>query len=356
MKHPKLYNSGVVLLERVWHWVPNRVVRLPFSSKLNLVTKGPVPSAPITYDFSRGIPDELGKGIADGQQPLCQKQEEVLTCTNVTTDARKPGKYNFELKAFPRKGSTVPYQTLEVEIAEKPAPEVVSFRLDKNQYTKGDLMRLSWEIKNQDQLSRLKIIGKAEDGTGAELAELEPNKLTQVNANIPKPLCKPVNQVLTCTNVPVTAPQAGKYTFELQAFSKPGKPPNSKPTETKVEILPKPIKIAYFTLNGSEEPNIVLKDGEPVTLSWKVEGEDINVELSTSGNVGPSGSQQLKANLALEPRIELIVTDKFDRRATKAFLIKVVTPPPPSPQVPQSTPSPLFEFSPSKPPSAAPKK
>ena len=310
-------------------------------SKLSLLTKGPVPSAPTTYDFSRGIPDELGKGIAAGQQPLCQKQEEMLTCTNVTTDARKPGKYTFELLALPRKGSTVPSQTLEVEIAEKPAPEVVSFRLDKNQYTKGDLMRLSWEIQNRDQLSRLKIIGKAEDGSGTELTSYNPDELTQVNKNTPQPLCNKVAQGLTCTNVPVRAPEPGKYTFELQAFSKPGKQPKSKPTESKIEILPKPFKIVFFTLNGSEQPNIVLQEGQPVTLSWKVEGEDINVELSTSGNVNPSGSQKLIANLALPSRIEIIVTDKFGNKATKAFSTKVEIPPSPSPQFPQSPPPPV---------------
>lgn len=309
--------------------------------KLVLTSSGPVPSAPVTYDFSQGIPDELGKSIAN-EPPPCQEQKQVLTCTNVKTEATKPGKYTFELKALTQSGSTVASQTLAVDIAPKPIPEVVSFRSDKEQYTKGDRVLLSWNIKNPDQLSWLKIIG-TQDGTTDNLANYD------FRHRIPA-LCKKVNQLLTCTNVPVAARKVGKYTFELQAFSKSGERSNSKPTETKVEVLPKPFKIVYFTLNDSNEPNIVLKDGQPLTLSWKVEGEDINVELSTSGNVDRSGSQKLKANQALPSRIEIIVTDKFGNKATKGFSIKVETPPPPTLQVPTSAPSPPFQIPGSAPP------
>lgn len=308
--------------------------------ELVLTSKGPAPIEPVTYKYSQGTLEQLSNGQ---RLSSCQEAEkrQVLRCDNVTTGAREPGKYTFEIKAYSHNSDTTFSQTIEVEIKPKPAPEVVSFRVDKNQYTKGDLMRLSWEIHNRDQLSRLKIVGKAEDGTGAELAELDPEQLSKVNTNTSRPLCKPMNQLLSCTNVPVAAPKAGKYTFELQAFSqKANEPPKSKPTETKVEILPKPFKIVTFTLNGSEEPNIVLQDGEPVTLSWKVEGEEINVEISTFGNVDPSGSRTLTANLALPSKIELIVSNEFGHRATKAFSIKVETPPPASSELLPSTPPP----------------
>ncbi len=307
--------------------------------KLVLSSSGPVPSAPITYDFSQGIPEELGKGIAN-QPPPCQEQKQVLNCTNVKTEATKAGKYTFELKAFPRSGSTVGSPPLAVDIVPKPAPEVVSFRPDQAQYTKGDRMLLSWDIKNPDQLSWLKITS-TEDRTTANLASYDFHQ-----GRFPTQ-CKKVNQALTCTNVPVAAPKAGKYTFEIQAFSKSGEQSNSKAIQTNVEILPKPFKIVYFTLNGSNEPNIVIKDGQPLTLSWKVEGEDINIELSPFGNVPLSGSQKLKANQALPSRIEIIVTDKSGNKATKGFSIKVETPPQPALQVPQSAPSPASPLPPS---------
>jgi len=285
-------------------------------SKLELKSEGPVANAPLDFDFNNGIPDHL--------KNLCQEQEQMLTCSNFNTGAKEAGDYTFTLGAFPRGRDTTPpiLRTLKVKIDEKPAPKVVSFRLDKNQYTKGEPMRLGWEIQNPDQLSQLQIIGKTEDGTETVLANYIPAQLS-------KGLCREANQVLTCKNVTMVTPQPGKYTFELRAFSKPGKPPNSQQIESKIEILPKPFKIIYFTLNGSQGPNLVFKDGESLILSWKVEGEDLNVELSPYGNVATTGSQKLIANQAFPPEIELKVTDKFGNKETKGFSVKVETPPPP---------------------------
>lgn len=312
-------------------------------SQLELSTKGPVPGTPLKYDFSRGIPDQLSKGISE-LPPPCQQQKDILTCTNINTDAKQPGQYTFELKAFSRQQSIAPAKTLSVEIKAKPAPEVMSFQVDKNQYTKGETMSLSWQVNYLDDLSRLKIIGKPDTGTGAEFANYEfsqnqiPAQLSEVDAETSQPPCKEVKQSLTCANVPVLAFQPGIYTFELQAFSKRGKPLNFKQTETKVEIQPKPFKIVSFTLNGSEAPNVVLQDGEPLTLNWKIEGEDLSVELSPYGNVDLSGSKQLTVNQALPPQIQLLVTDKFGNKVTKGFSVKVEAPAP----SPNSSSQPLF--------------
>lgn len=285
-------------------------------SKLELKIEGPVASRPRDFDFKNGIDEKL--------KTLCQEQERILTCNNFNTGVKAAGDYTFTLGVFPRGRDTASLTSppLKVKINEKPAPKVVSFRLDKDQYTKGDLMHSSWKIQNPNELSQLQIVGKTEDETEARLASYIPNKLS-------KTLCKEANQNLTCTNVPVETPQPGKYTLELRAFSKSGKPPNSQPAESKIEILPKPFKIIYFTLNDSQVPNQVFKEGKPLTLSWKVEGEDIDVELSPYGNVATTGSQKLITNQALPPEIQLIVTDKFGKKETKGFSVKVVTPPPP---------------------------
>lgn len=285
-------------------------------SKLELKSEGPVAKAPDNFDFRNGIPDKL--------KNLCQQQEQMLSCNNFPTGDKKAGDYTFTLGAFSRGRDTEPsvLQNLKVKIDEKPVAKVVSFRLDQDQYTKGSLMRLSWKIQHADQLSQLQIISKTEDGSEATLTSYAPNKLN-------KALCKEANQVLTCTNVPVATPQPGKYTFELRAFSQSGKPPNSQPAESKIEILPKPFNIVYFTINGSETPNQVFKEGQTLILSWKVEGEDIDVQLSPYGDVATIGSQKLIANQAIPPQIQLIVTDKSHNQKTKGFSIKVETPPPP---------------------------
>ena len=305
-------------------------------SKLELKIEGPVASKPRDFDFNKDIDEKL--------KTLCQEQEQMLTCKNFNTSVKAAGNYTFTLGVFPRGQDTTPSISppLKVKIDEKPAPKVASFRLDKNQYTKGDLMRSSWKIQNPDELSQLQIVDKTEDGTESTLASYVPDQLS-------KTLCKKANQVLSCTNVPMATPQPGKYTFELRAFSKSGKPPNSQPAESKIEILPKPFKIIYFTLNNSQIPNQVFKEGTPLTLSWKVEGEDISVELSPYGNLPTTYSQKLIANQALPPEIQLIVTDKFGKKQTKGFSVKVETPPPPPSPSPFLQPPLLQRLLPKKP-------
>jgi len=297
-------------------------------SKLELKTEEPGAGEPEDFDFNNGIPGRL--------KDCCQKQEQTLICNNFPTGDKKAGVYSFTLGAFPRGRDTVSYKQIkEVKIDEKPAPKVVSFGLDKAQYTKGNFMLLSWQIQNPDQLEHLKIIGKTENGTEPGIASYTPN-------NLSKAWCKEANQLLTCTNVPMPTPLPGKYTFELQAFSKSHKPPSSQPSESKIEILPKPFKIIYFTINGSQDLNLVFKEGQPLLLSWKVEGEDIHFGIPPYGNdLGPTNSLKLTANKSLH-EIQLIVTDDFGSKPKrKGFSIEVETPPPsPSPS-PSPSLSPL---------------
>ncbi len=85
---------------------------------------------------------------------------------------------------------------------------------------------------------------------------------------------------------------------------------SSKKTESKIGILPKPFKIVSFRINGSEQPNVVLNEGESATLSWRVEGENIQVKLLPYGNdVKPVDSIKLPVNQAFPPQIGLLVND-----------------------------------------------
>ena len=146
-----------------------------------------------------------------------------------------------------------------------------------------------------------------------------------------KSFCKKDNQQVICKNIPSAVNQPGTYTFALQPFAKSIYQPNINPTETnKLKIKPKPFEIVYFTLNDSSEPNIVVEEGQPVILKWKVIGEDINVQISPFGNVKPEGSLSLTAQ-ALPSQIEIIVTDKFNQPTQrKGFFIKVQPVPTPN--------------------------
>jgi hypothetical protein len=82
---------------------------------------GKIISAPITYNFSQGIPAELRKYCAI---------EQVLICQNVPTDAHKSGNYVFELKLVPKDAKGVPSATLKTStilIEPIPSPQIAEF-------------------------------------------------------------------------------------------------------------------------------------------------------------------------------------------------------------------------------------
>jgi hypothetical protein len=315
--------------------------------KLELKTNGPVPGTPRVFDFEKGIPSELDK--------ICLPKREVLSCNGFKTEARQPGKYSFELTANQSNNKTVTAKTSEVEITALPPPEVVSVRPNKYVYTKGEPILLSWNIKNPEQLSVLKIVAKQDGQTPvgqpitynfkqgnnwAIPSQLNSQPVSQTKTpsknppkNSSKNLCKLQIGLLTCTNVPVTSPTtAGKYSFELQACYKSCEQPNTKSIEGMIELKIKPTKIVYFRLNGTDELTRELENGQLLILEWKVDGdEEINIELSTQGKVARSGKiGNIKVNKALEPRIELTVTDKLGNVLDKKiFGITVIQKPVP---------------------------
>ncbi|MEH1924904.1 COG1470 family protein [Nostoc sp.] len=318
--------------------------------KLVLIAKGSQPIQPITYDFSNGIPETLGKGNAN-EIPPCQVQDkQQLICSNVKTGVKTKGNYTFELQAFYRNGiqlfspkNQVASQTTQIEIAEKQIAEVLSFQTDKPLYTKGQNILLNWTIARPLLLGQIQIAGSADDGT--LYSEPITYKFNQGNLADPKlqNLCTQQNQQLRCINIPLLAYKAGKYAFEIKAFPNNGSQKTSfKKTESKIEILPKPFKIVSFRINGSEQPNLVLNEGESATLSWRVEGENIQVKLLPYGNDVPAvGSMKLPVNQAFPPQIGLLVNDISGKQQPqqRGFAITVIKKVEPTP-IPSINPIP----------------
>ncbi|MEH1822337.1 MAG: hypothetical protein V7L31_25215 [Nostoc sp.] len=318
--------------------------------KLVLTAKGSQPIQPITYDFSNGIPETLGKGNAN-EIPPCQVQDKQhLICSNVKTGVKTKGNYTFELQAFYRNGiqlfspkNQIASQTTQIEIAEKQIAEVLSFQTDKPLYTKGQNILLSWTIARPLLLGQIQIAGNADDGT--LYSEPITYKFNQGNLADPKlqKLCTQQNQQLRCINIPLLAYKAGKYAFEIKAFPNNGSQKTSlKKTESKIEILPKPFKIVFFRINGSEQPNLVLNEGESATLSWRVEGENIQVKLLPYGNDVPAvGSMKLPVNQAFPPQIGLLVNDISGKQQPqqRGFAITVIKKVEPTP-IPSINPIP----------------
>ncbi|MEH2034276.1 MAG: hypothetical protein V7K67_32535 [Nostoc sp.] len=318
--------------------------------KLVLTAKGSQPIQPITYDFSNGIPETLGKGTTN-EIPPCQVQDkQQLICSNVKTGVKTKGNYTFELQAFYRNGiqlfsskNQVASQTTQIEIAEKQIAEVLSFQTDKPLYTKGQNILLNWTIARPLLLGQIQIAGNADDGT--LYSEPITYKFNQGNLADPKlqKLCTQQNQQLRCINIPLLAYKAGKYAFEIKAFPNNGSQKTSfKKTESKIEILPKPFKIVSFRINGSEQPNLVLNEGESATLSWRVEGENIQVKLLPYGNDVPAvGSMKLPVNQAFPPQIGLLVNDISGKQQPqqRGFAITVIKKVEPTP-IPSINPIP----------------
>ncbi|PHK28653.1 hypothetical protein VF12_32425, partial [Nostoc linckia z15] len=296
------------------------------------------------------IPESLGKGAAD-RIPPCQVQEkQELICSNVKTGVKTRGNYTFELQAVYRKKiqlfskkEQVVSKTTQVEIAEKPIAQVIDFKADKTQYTKGQNILLNWTVERPLLLGQIQITGSGDDGTS--YSEPIIYKFNEGNITDPKlqKLCTQQNQQLQCKNIPLAASKAGNFAFEIKAFPNNGSQKiDAKKTESKIAILPKPFKIVSFTINNSEQPNVVLNEGTTATLNWRVEGENIQVKLLPYGNdVSAVGSIKLPVNLAFPPQIALQVNDISGKQQSqqRGFAITVLKKVEPTP-TPSITPLP----------------
>ncbi len=324
---------------------------------LILIIKGPQPIQPITYDFRNGIPEVLGKPcIVQRQTELScnniktgvQRQTE-LSCNNIKTGISKKGNYTFELQGLYRKGAGFLAQTAktdtkttQVVINEKPIAEIVDFKVNQARYKSGDNIFVNWTITNPLLLAETQITGSTEEGTSTGKPVIYKFKQGNIENTKLKNLCKEVNRQLQCTNIPIPPLKAGKYGFELKALANNGSEKiSAKKTEGKIEVLPKPFRIVSFTINGSEQPNQSLKEGETVTLSWRVEGEDIQVKLLPYGNdLKPVGSLRLPVIAEFPPQIALQVSDGKQQPQQRGFAIAVIKKVVPTPTPPVITPLP----------------
>jgi hypothetical protein len=316
-------------------------------------TNSPQPIKPKIYDFRQGIPEELSKN----SNCIVQRQIDLI-CKNIQTGIKTKGNYTFGLQGLYRKGNALFSETAKIDspaipvvINEKPIAEIVDFKVNKPQYQSGENILLSWTIANPELLAETQIITSTEDGTvtGNPLIYKFNNGIID-NPKL-KNACKQVNRQIQCTNIPISSSKAGKYGFELKALPNNGSTKVSgKKIEGKIEVLPKPFKIVSFTINGSEQPNQSLKEGGTAVLSWRVEGEDIQVKLLPYGNDVPAvGSQKLPVIAEFPTQIQLQVIDKSGKQQPqqRGFAIEVIKKPVPTPPpviIPPVSPTPVSPF------------
>lgn len=288
--------------------------------KLALRTQAPTPGA-IIYQYDRE--QRQLKELNNQQLPACefQPEESILSCSKINIGGQKPGKYTLVLEASDRQGK-LSSKPIEFVVNAKPAPEAINLKVEKPDYITGEPIVLSWQIKNYEQLSNLKVI-TTQNGTRVTV----PSVFTLDQLKSSKLCGKPNKQILPCQISIRNTSKSGKYAFEFQLASNSSAPPPT-PEKIEVEVLSKPGKIVFFKLKERQAPdNISIPIGTPLDLNWQVEGEEVTVRLNGS-TVNTKGLKTLAAFTQPGQRqIRLEVFNKSGQLVDSAsFDVESVTP------------------------------
>lgn len=270
---------------------------------------GKLISGPITYDLSNGLPAAL----AD----VCEQQASVLTCRNVEAEARQPGDYVFELSLISKDSPPERLQatTSQVSIAALPLPTVAELAPDQVIYAEAGTpaaatpippvgsqgITLSWVVINPQLIQDLLLIVRKADDTvlgGRRFTLRNPNDPAQIS--LPpglEPYCQ-LSGALICQNVPSGIGDVGQYSFELSPVVVGQPEAVAGEISEQVEVLPRPVRINSFQINGAEaQPKylIPVEPGQPpppFLVSWQVEGGSTATArlLPSPGTVALSGS------------------------------------------------------------------
>lgn len=248
---------------------------------LQIVGKSPdgsITSQAVSYDFTRGIPEEL--------KSLCTLKQ-LLQCHNIRTDARQPGDYIFELKLLPKHAeqpiqsattSLINIQPLPVpkitnfaaklgtrEAAEpSPAPSV--FSPQKNGQT---VARLDFTVRSGDRVQTLKLLGRSPDGTvnfEEKTFSVNPDNFSEELLGV----CQiDWDGILTCRGLPVALEKPGTYIFELQVISPDsvGEAADAAEADPIVLAAPEPARIAQFAADRS---TYQVGEQEQIQFEWAI--------------------------------------------------------------------------------------
>lgn len=311
---------------------------------------------PESYDLSQGLPVNL--------LPYCDQTRQLLTCREVPLDLREPGQYRFELTLRPDMALNLPpVQAVSslVTVADLPQPKVVELAPDQVIYSEvgtqasasGPAMappvteagiRVSWIVTNPESLQDLLLVVKRPDGAtlgGRRFTLRKPDSPSQVA--LPQelqPFCQ-IQDRLICQGVPSGMTDVGQYQFELTPVPVnlgDRELPAAKQSEV-VNIEPRPVRIASFTINGGEAQPKYLVPVEPgqsipgFQVAWRVEGgSTAKVELLPSpGTVGLQGALSMPLPPTGTTTVTLRVTDGQNPPLIRAVTFETFNPRPNQP-------------------------
>ncbi len=335
---------------------PNQVETLMLRT---LDAEGALVGDPETFDLSSSLPVNL--------LPYCTETNRDLTCQGVPTTVRQPGQYTFELSLLPETALNLPpveATSSVVTIVDIPDPTVVELAPQQVIYSEAGTqvsannpalappvtqagILVSWIVNHPEALQDLLLIVKQADGTaigGRRFSFRDPE--APDNVAVPQelqPFCR-LENTLVCQGVPTGMTQVGKYKFELTAvpvgLEEAGAIPESQVSEV-VEIQPRPVRIASFTVNGQNaEPKylIPVDQGQPIPgfrIGWQVEGgSTATVELLPSpGSVGLQGMLPLPLGPTGTTTVTLRVSDGQNPPILRAVTFETFDPTPNPPVI-----------------------
>ncbi|MEH2423247.1 MAG: hypothetical protein V7K48_20745 [Nostoc sp.] len=346
--NPKITEGNEVNL----NWKIDNYKRL---KNLVVITKKPPSNQPVVFNYDNNSINQLINKNQNNLNPPCNITQEELICNRVSTGINTVGQYIFELKAsylqnspFSKRIIETAPKTAEVEVTKKEIAEVTELKANKRQYQKGEKVKLSWKITHPELVFQVIIHFKTADNLEAiqpvkiQFQDKEGNDINNPTTknicqkNLPDPKFK-CNIDILVNKVGVFTPEIIVKTFKV--FDRN----STKQADSKIEMLAKPFKIAFFKINGKnsiDQANIVLNEGENVALSWNVEGENIQVKLDPYGNVKPIDTKSFINISNFPQRVALQVTDAYGKQEERAFFITVKSKPIPTPNLVTPAPSP----------------
>lgn len=244
---------------------------------------------------------------------ICTNQERTLTCTNFSIGERPPGQYTFQLKVSYRKRhgffdirdvNKTLNTSVQIEAPRIAEIDNVNIKGNKAKYTKGESISLNWSVENPENLDKITIITKNDEGIiqGSSPINIKDNCLKKEKSN---------DFVCGFSIIPN---RIGTFFYELKASSSNDTERESIQKSEKIEVVAKPARIISLQLNErdiTQNTHLPLKEGEEAVLKWKVEGkkEDIKVELIPNGILlPPSGERKINVTKNLN-RIGIKVAD-----------------------------------------------
>lgn len=339
------------------NWQVSEIKKVKNIKIVGLSSDGNITSSPITYNFEQGIPQEL--------TTACNIEKQILTCQDIITDARKAGKYNFEIQISYQQGKFIASKTQktpQITIEPIPQPEIITFKPSQNQYQEPEdnnvtnLIYLNWIINYQSQIEQLSLISKS--ATSEIKIPVNTKKYCQIRQTIP--------QSLICENVPTNTINPGEYIFELAIVPKntlSNEEPKVITQKTQpIKIKPIPTEILDFKINGENVlPNYIFnldpQQKKQLSISWQVKGtKNIKVELLPApGKVNNNG--QIYYTLSPtnnKQTITLQVTNPTGEITSKSTVVEtVINPEKPIPKtvnnLPQTSPQAIPETPPKLP-------